>query len=153
MLFRSRRVRPAAFPVPNVRTVFSAALLDSPSPLCYTTPSRGGSPARGRPGRIAQLVEQLTLNQRVQGSSPCAPTIPESWVPVRMGVATPRRPLGGQRQPWGLPYGHAVSTSSDRCLMPERPSIEWAHRRCVCTNAAQAFVLISVMTGLLGSPA
>src|SRR5208283_4996123 len=26
-------------------------------------------------GRIAQLVEQLTLNQRVQGSSPCAPTI------------------------------------------------------------------------------
>ena len=25
-------------------------------------------------GRIAQLVEQLTLNQRVQGSSPCAPT-------------------------------------------------------------------------------
>jgi hypothetical protein len=28
----------------------------------------------GRLGRIAQLVEQLTLNQRVQGSSPCAPT-------------------------------------------------------------------------------
>jgi hypothetical protein len=27
-------------------------------------------------GRIAQLVEQLTLNQRVQGSSPCAPTNP-----------------------------------------------------------------------------
>jgi hypothetical protein len=26
-------------------------------------------------GRIAQFVEQLTLNQRVQGSSPCAPTI------------------------------------------------------------------------------
>ena len=25
-------------------------------------------------GCIAQLVEQLTLNQRVQGSSPCAPT-------------------------------------------------------------------------------
>jgi hypothetical protein len=25
-------------------------------------------------GRIAQLVEQLTLNQRVHGSSPCAPT-------------------------------------------------------------------------------
>ena len=25
-------------------------------------------------GRIAQLVEQLTLNQRVQGSNPCAPT-------------------------------------------------------------------------------
>ena len=26
-------------------------------------------------GRIAQLVEQLTLNQRVRGSSPRAPTI------------------------------------------------------------------------------
>jgi hypothetical protein len=32
------------------------------------------SQTRGRSGRIAQLVEQLTLNQRVQGSSPCAPT-------------------------------------------------------------------------------
>src|SRR6266851_733811 len=28
-------------------------------------------------GRIAQLVEQLTLNQRVTGSSPVAPTINE----------------------------------------------------------------------------
>jgi hypothetical protein len=29
----------------------------------------------GRPdGRIAQVVEQLTLNQRVVGSSPTAPT-------------------------------------------------------------------------------
>jgi hypothetical protein len=32
-------------------------------------------PRGGCDGRIAQLVEQLTLNQRVQGSSPCAPTI------------------------------------------------------------------------------
>ena len=32
-------------------------------------------PLYSRPGgRIAQVVEQLTLNQRVQGSSPCAPT-------------------------------------------------------------------------------
>ena len=30
---------------------------------------------RGRLGRIAQLVEQLTLNQRVVGSIPTAPTI------------------------------------------------------------------------------
>jgi hypothetical protein len=41
--------------------------------------SGGRSPYRRRHeahrfGRIAQLVEQLTLNQRVQGSSPCAPT-------------------------------------------------------------------------------
>jgi hypothetical protein len=26
------------------------------------------------------LVEQLTLNQRVQGSSPCAPTIDLAWL-------------------------------------------------------------------------
>ena len=36
-------------------------------------PAPGGVPPR-QSGRIAQLVEQLTLNQRVQGSSPCAPT-------------------------------------------------------------------------------
>ena len=35
----------------------------------------GVRPRRLANGRIAQLVEQLTLNQRVQGSSPCAPTI------------------------------------------------------------------------------
>ena len=38
---------------------------------------RGRRLVKGAPrwcGCIAQLVEQLTLNQRVQGSSPCAPT-------------------------------------------------------------------------------
>ena len=44
-----------------------APSLDSPGSLCYTTPPLYG--------RIAQLVEQLTLNQRVPGSSPGAPTI------------------------------------------------------------------------------
>src|ERR1035437_4413005 len=34
-----------------------------------------GAPRRRQSGRIAQLVEQLTLNQRVPGSSPGAPTI------------------------------------------------------------------------------
>src|SRR5262245_42914835 len=46
--------------------------LDKEYPACY-------SRARFRPcpgqGRIAQLVEQLTLNQRVPGSSPGAPTM------------------------------------------------------------------------------
>ena len=36
----------------------------------FTRPDVGS-----RKGRIAQLVEQLTLNQRVQGSNPCTPTI------------------------------------------------------------------------------
>ena len=37
--------------------------------------ARGGGHGIGRVGRIAQSVEQLTLNQRVLGSSPSAPTI------------------------------------------------------------------------------
>ena len=45
--------------------IFLPQRLDAPKiPLSKTHPV----------GRIAQLVEQLTLNQRVQGSSPCAPT-------------------------------------------------------------------------------
>jgi hypothetical protein len=43
-------------------------------PLLNAGPCRA-KPRGGCDGRIAQLVEQLTLNQRVQGSSPCAPTI------------------------------------------------------------------------------
>src|SRR5271169_763159 len=51
-----------------------------PRAACWTS---GGRFAKRRPlakafrtgsGRIAQLVEQLTLNQRVAGSSPAAPT-------------------------------------------------------------------------------
>ena len=49
--------------------------------VCWTVRRRfatrrrlAGLPASVRPGRIAQLVEQLTLNQRVPGSSPGAPT-------------------------------------------------------------------------------
>ena len=47
------------------------------TPNGTTARQNGGSfltPEKSRLGRIAQLVEQLTLNQRVQGSSPCAPT-------------------------------------------------------------------------------
>jgi hypothetical protein len=46
--------------------------LDSGNSLCYRTGPFGRG---GIFGRIAQLVEQLTLNQRVPGSSPGAPTI------------------------------------------------------------------------------
>ena len=51
----------------------------------------GGSPRRHF-GRIAQLVEQLTLNQRVQGSSPCAPTtkIKHLWKSVGPGLPRDR---------------------------------------------------------------
>src|SRR5271170_5806487 len=49
----------------------AAARLDKAQALCYLAPPYGS-----QCGRIAQLVEQLTLNQRVPGSSPGAPTIP-----------------------------------------------------------------------------
>jgi hypothetical protein len=46
-------------------------------------------------GRIAQLVEQLTLNQRVHGSSPCAPTIEiNELADVDRRVASQKSPLG-----------------------------------------------------------
>ena len=50
----------------------SPGSLDSPAALCYTTPARAFARDLGY-RRIAQLVEQLTLNQRVAGSSPAAP--------------------------------------------------------------------------------
>src|SRR5262245_30286236 len=73
-----------------VRSMLAAATTRASRPLPVTGPAgaahcgwrgllagqRNTTLLNGRPvsGRIAQLVEQLTLNQRVQGSSPCAPT-------------------------------------------------------------------------------
>jgi hypothetical protein len=98
---RPRQRSPGASRSPGI------ARLDMPAPLCYSTApafigsaqrdvrqARGAmagtifwigtvlSQTRGRSGRIAQLVEQLTLNQRVQGSSPCAPTTQSHVNPV-----------------------------------------------------------------------
>ena len=66
---QSRRARPGGFLVSGVDGPFAqAALLDSPALALLQHAGLRGSPA-SRPGRIAQLVEQLTLNQRVLGSS------------------------------------------------------------------------------------
>ena len=49
-------------------------------------------------GCIAQLVEQLTLNQRVVGSNPTAPTTPQAWRDVQDFVrsrACLKSPAGG----------------------------------------------------------
>ena len=56
-------------------------------PVVEARPSRGPSRSHLPPcGRIAQLVEQLTLNQRVLGSSPSASTI--FWIlPIRRVAA------------------------------------------------------------------
>ncbi len=59
----ARDAGPDLVPPGPVRPRVSAPI-DKPQPLCYSGPR----------GRIAQLAEQLTLNQRVQGSNPCAPT-------------------------------------------------------------------------------
>src|SRR5262249_56544623 len=66
----------------------TGVLLDTGNSLCYRTqPLRGLR--RRHSGRIAQLVEQLTLNQRVPGSSPGAPTKnpnnqQDLWDPARL---------------------------------------------------------------------
>src|SRR5262249_59934197 len=66
-----------------------APSLDSGNSLCYRTqPLRGD---RGRhSGRIAQLVEQLTLNQRVPGSSPGAPTNKINHLNSRVALDLPK---------------------------------------------------------------
>ena len=63
--------------------------------LLYRAPTGPSGHGQGRPrGRIAQLVEQLTLNQRVVGSSPTAPTIvfkdlrPPKALPMSIGVSS-----------------------------------------------------------------
>ncbi len=63
---------------PPLRATFFTTVLDRGEHLCYTPPRSRATP-RFFDGRIAQLVEQLTLNQRVLGSSPSAPTIESFW--------------------------------------------------------------------------
>ncbi len=54
-------------------------------------------------GRIAQLVEQLTLNQRVQGSNPCAPTNEIKDLCGILQQPKNRRVSRGSRQETGRP--------------------------------------------------
>ena len=65
--------------------------VDSPRPRWYqpaTPDGLGGRRAIANAiGRIAQLVEQLTLNQRVLGSNPSAPTKPDRHLAVRRRAA------------------------------------------------------------------
>ena len=87
-------------------------------------------PFRTGHGRIAQLVEQLTLNQRVLGSSPSAPTknpryirelagifVSRIWAidfqaPYRYQVVSTSRPL---QAAWdGFSFGHAVTAGDGR---------------------------------------
>src|SRR5258707_1077635 len=72
---RKSRWIPAAF-----RILLAPPMAGKTPPVCWTS---GGRFAKRRPlakafragsGRIAQLVEQMTLNHRVPGSSPGAPT-------------------------------------------------------------------------------
>ncbi len=69
-----RKGRRAGFSTGRIsEPVFPAPALDRAGGGCYITVLPHGVHTSGR-GRIAQLVEQLTLNQRVLGSSPSAPT-------------------------------------------------------------------------------
>ena len=64
---------PAAFSCAPPRFLKMGCIAGQPRAALLQHASLRSSPA-SRPGRIAQLVEQLTLNQRVPGSSPGAPT-------------------------------------------------------------------------------
>src|SRR5262249_31269564 len=69
---RDERKRSRLIPSPS---------LDSGNSLCYRTPP--AQPAGAKiSGRIAQSVEQLTLNQRVPGSSPGAPTNEQAAISI-----------------------------------------------------------------------
>ena len=59
------------FASPRLRPLIGRQTLHAPWKPCCNVLCVALSRWRGR---IAQLVEQLTLNQRVQGSNPCAPT-------------------------------------------------------------------------------
>src|SRR6185312_13247320 len=90
---------PAAFPLfaGTCGPFQRPAVLDTAPRLCYTSrvrpaPKRFSDIRASRSGRIAQLVEQLTLNQRVQGSNPCAPTnLSKHLADLRQVIPTCRR--------------------------------------------------------------
>ena len=85
--------------------------------LTYFAISR---PSRTSGGRIAQLVEQLTLNQRVAGSSPAAPTNQINGL-AKNGFIRPR------------PNTHRVPTARD--FAGQRPP----HQRRQYCGSAQPF--------------
>jgi hypothetical protein len=78
-------------------------------PVCWTSPNRF---AKRRPlakafragsGRIAQLVEQMTLNHRVPGSSPGAPTKLFKYLAIKT-ISSPI-PMGC----WGKQRGNVTA--------------------------------------------
>ena len=80
-----------------------------------------------RTGRIAQLVEQLTLNQRVTGSSPVAPTTksPETSLQTIVAAATCARalPLGyarGTLATWNARLPIAPVAELDPCTLRDK---------------------------------
>ena len=71
-------------------------------------------------GRLAQLVEQLTLNQRVIGSSPIAPTIPATDIPKTTDESDPR-PVGP-----GAPSTFAQFAAATSAAQRARKAVRWA---------------------------
>jgi hypothetical protein len=59
--------------------------------IAFAKPRRSAIASRSNSGRIAQLVEQLTLNQRVPGSSPGAPTIQHIEIESKFFERAPHR--------------------------------------------------------------
>ena len=123
-------------------------------------------------GRIAQLVEQLTLNQRVPGSSPGAPTktrfdfigsrrsltkisskcsFKSAWCPIPGPKATSKREIW-QNPPFEPAYRHLCRGRPER--LGQAPVLAWTGRkrsesdsRCVPIRRARTPRLLSVRWG------
>src|SRR5579862_4888617 len=105
--------------------------------LCGTAWTGQGASAIGallpgnapRDGPIAQVVEQLTLNQRVAGSSPAGPTIFPLIFHQLNSVLHSWRQSGPEiyRRFIGIPY---------RLSQPARRAQERRRQNCLCGNGS-----------------
>ena len=118
--FLGQSVASAFKPRQLLRIIFRKAL-DMGGRLCYIPGRLRRFAARHFDGRIAQLVEQLTLNQRVLGSSPSAPTIEtqiksDSWRTCCADFPAFRKFCGSMQGCWARKGGIVT-----RCRPPSPP--------------------------------
>jgi hypothetical protein len=109
-----------------------ARLNPAPFPANARPSGHTHSPATStKDGRLAQVVEQLTLNQRVEGSSPSSPTIllpshHRSRLRRPCGLPSCRRCAGtgcGRSRPWRAPPLRGFRHDSATCARCRRPSV------------------------------
>lgn len=115
-------------------------------------------------GRIAQLVEQLTLNQRVHSSSLCAPTIKSktSVKPVRAAKRYPVYVSIGQQprrfrqpRPGGFhlnDHGRHAPSNAAGTVGSARPTTAGSRRQCRSIGAPLAGLPHQLADAAIGTP-